>query len=129
MKKFSFDEPGVQLLLAELYQLPDDQLNKEADALKTDYRKWVENHFLLATSQLSFLKKIDDRFINEAALYTSSFLIARLPITLVKAAKEATAAKDGDGKIIDLDKKSSSRYSDESGFEEEETLIYTISYQ
>jgi len=129
MKKFSFDEPGVQMLISELYQLPDEQLKAEADALKTDYRRWMDNHFILAATQLAFLARIDDRFINQAALQTSTFLIARLPIRLVKATGADTAGKTSEGKIVDLDKKSSSRYSDEGGFEEGETLVYTISYQ
>lgn len=130
MNKFPFTEKGVQDLLSELYQLPDDLLKKEADALLADYRNWVSNHFVLEPTQLDFLKQIDDRFINQAASFTAEFMLNRAPIILIKPAiNKENAAKDGEGKIIDLGKKSKTSYSDESGFGENESLTYTIFYQ
>jgi hypothetical protein len=129
MNTFPFNAEGVKALLQTLYALPDEELLKEADALANDYRGWLSNHFILNQRQLDFLQGIDDRFIAKAGPLTQSFLVNRLPITLIKpeSAAESTQ-KDGEGKLIDIGKKSSISYSDEGGFNSVEDLTYTISY-
>ncbi|RDC54135.1 hypothetical protein DU508_23160 [Pedobacter chinensis] len=129
MNKFPFNEAGFQKLLKELYQLPDEALERQAYALAQDFRSWVNDHFLLSPSQLDFLQKIDDRFIDRAATLTPGFLIKRSPITLIKPESAGAAGdKDGKGKLVDLKKQSDASYSDEGGFDDEESLTYTISY-
>jgi len=129
MNTFPFNAAGLKALLQALYALPDEALKTEAEALAKDYRAWLSNHFKLNQQQLKFLQRIDDRFIEKAAPLTQSFLIRRLPITLVKPESAAESAnKTGEGKLVDFGKKSSVSYSDESGFSSDESLVYTISY-
>ncbi len=128
MKTYPFTAEGFAALLSELYALPDESLNSEASALLADFRNWTSSHFEFSSTQLTYLQKLDDRFINNAAQNSHAFMIKRLPISLIKPDTAAKAAADGEGKIIILGTATAIQYSDESGVAETESLTYTISY-
>ena len=127
MSKFPLTTAGVQDLMNELYALPQSELQLEADAIGADFRLWVKNHFELSETQIVYLDGIDERWVNDAAEATKHFLENRLPIGFFKA--QAKKSEDGDrGKLLDLDKRSISSFSEEEGYLLSEKLTYTISY-
>lgn len=127
MSKFPLTTAGVQDLMNELYALPQSELQLEADAVGADFRLWVKNHFELSETQIVHLDGIDERWVNDAAESTKHFLENRLPIGFFK--EQAKKSEDGDrGKLLDLDKRNISSFSEEEGYLLSEKLTYTISY-
>lgn len=126
---FPLTTAGVQELINELYAMPDPELQLEADAIGANFRMWVKSHFELSATQIQYLDQIDERWITNAATESKYFFENRLPIALIKDVLSRIDGADEDrGKLLDLDKKSNSSYSQEGGYEENETLSYTISY-
>lgn len=124
---FPLTTAGAQDLLNELYALPDAELQLEADAAGADFRLWTKNHFELSETQITYLDGIDQRWIDDAQVETKYFLENRLPIALFK--DETKKPDEGDrGKLLDLDKRSISSFSEQDGFEKAERLNFTISY-
>ncbi|MFN0293589.1 hypothetical protein [Pedobacter helvus] len=127
MTKFPLTTAGAQDLINELYALPQAELQIEADAAGADFRLWIKNHFELTETQIVYLDGIDQRWIDDAQVETKYFLENRLPIALFK--DQAKNSADGDrGKLLDLDKRSISSFSEQDGFEKAEKLDFTISY-
>ncbi|WP_461789676.1 hypothetical protein [Pedobacter sp.] len=130
MEKFQFTDQGASELIAALYQLSDPALQLEANAAGADFRFWVSEHFELDQDQLDYLNGIDEQWIENAAAETKAFLETRKPIFLHKMPTPAQKGEDGDrGKLLDLDKQQNSSYSEENGYQENEELRYTITYQ
>jgi hypothetical protein len=126
---FPLTTAGVQELINELYAMSDPELQLEANAIGADFRLWIKSHFELSATQIQYLDQIDERWINDAAVNSKYFLENRLPIAFNKEVLSRAEGVDEDrGKLLDLDKKSNSNYSEEGGYEENETLSYTISY-
>jgi len=128
MIKQPLNPEGLQELLSSLYQLPDEQLQQEAASIAADFRLWIASHFIMENDQIDYLNTIDNRFIVTAATETRYFVANRLPITFIKTEKPVFRSTDGEGKLIDLDKKKENSFSDVNGFSEEESLTFTISY-
>jgi len=118
---------GVQDLMNELYALPQPDLQLEANAIGSDFRQWVKNHFELSESQEEYLDYIDESWVEDAATESKHFLENRLLIALYKDQARRSEDKDR-GKLLDLDKKKVSSYSEDDGYVSSETLTYTISY-
>ncbi|MBB2145800.1 hypothetical protein GM921_09900 [Pedobacter sp. LMG 31464] len=132
MEKFPLSTSGLQDLISEMHALPDAQLGQQAESIGNDFSAWIIEHFILDESQINFLHAIDERFIARAATDCKYFLGNRLPISLVKEAQAQRAEpEEGEdrGKLLDLDKKTSSSFSAANGFASSEELIFTISYQ
>ncbi len=131
MEKFPFTQQGLTDLLNTLFAQSDQELQLEADTLKNDFRSWTRDHFILSSSQLNFLDRIDNRFITIAATESSSFFSQRKLIQLVKSERptQITAGEDPDeGKLLDLDKKETASYAANGEFSESQELTFTISY-
>ncbi|MES2418331.1 MAG: hypothetical protein V4541_09090 [Bacteroidota bacterium] len=124
---FSLTNAGAQELIDELYALPQTELQVEADAAGADFRSWVKSHFELSQTQVQYLDQVDQRWIEDAAEESKYFLENRLPIVLFKEQPEEPEGEDR-GKLLDLDKKKESNYSEEDGYASSETLTYSISY-
>ncbi|MBB2143944.1 hypothetical protein GM921_00475 [Pedobacter sp. LMG 31464] len=132
MEKFPLSTSGLQDLISEMYALPDAQLQQQADSIGSDFSAWIIEHFILDESQINFLQVIDEQFIARAASDCQYFLGNRLPISLVKEAQVQRAEPEDSedrGKLLDLDKKTSSSFSAANGYTSSEELIFTISYQ
>ena len=84
MEKQPFDPNGLQQLLAELYALPPAELTAQSQALMTDPKTWIQDHFLLDPTQQAFLDQLPVAtlaFLGDQG----SFAIANsLPITLIQ---------------------------------------------
>jgi hypothetical protein len=119
MEKFPLSTSGLQDLTNELYALSDPALQQQADDIGTDFTSWIVEHFILTESQVTYLREIDQRFIETAASECKYFLQNRLPIHLVK---EESSSQRGEqegedrGKLLDLDKKAAASFSPDGGF-------------
>lgn len=130
MEKFPFTDQGAADLIAALYQLSNPALQLEANAAGGDFRFWISEHFVLNQDQLDYLDRIDPQWINHAAADTKVFLENRKSILLNKMPKPVQRNENGDrGKLLDLDKKKSASYSEQNGYQENENLLFSISYQ
>lgn len=136
MEKFPFSPQGLTDLQTMLFALPDSELQQQADLIGNDFRAFLAAHFELNPSQLTFLVDMDQDFILDAASSSKSFIERRLMITLLKAEPPVLKnPEDNDdppkdrGKLVDLDKKETSSFSREYGYQHEETLTFKISYQ
>ena len=133
MEKFPFSPTGLNDLLTGLFALEDQELQQQADQVGNNFRTFVAEHFELSASQLLFLAAMDENFISDAASSSKSFVERRLMIGLIKAnPPENRNPGDDDkdrGKLVDLDKKETSSFSRENGFQYSESLTFIISYQ
>lgn len=128
MSKFPLTTAGVQDLINQLYALPQPELQIEANAVGSDFRLWVKTHFDLSATQEEYLEKIDQQWIDDASYSTKRFLENRLNIEFYKD-EETNKNDDKDrGKLLDLDQRSVSSYSQIDGANIRGTLTYTISY-
>lgn len=133
MEKFPFSPDGLTDLLTGFFALPDPDLQLKADQIGNHFRTFIAEHFELSTSQLLFLANMDENFISDAASSSKSFVERRLMIGLIKAnPPENKNPGDDDkdrGKLVDLDKKETSSFSRENGYQHSESLTFIISYQ
>lgn len=129
MNKFPLTSEGVTTLTETLYQLPQQDLQDEADAVGDDFGLWIQTHFELTSTQITYLNNIDQGWKNDAASETKYALENRLEINLIKDVSRRGEEEGDRGKLLDLDKNKQSRYSEDNGFTQSETLTYTISYQ
>lgn len=128
MKRQPFTNAGFQALQNELYQLPDDELQLQADLVLNDFIPWLELHFDLSVSQLAFLDQIDSRMKYSLAHNTSFAIVNRAPIILIKP--EASLRTEEKERKIIRDNVTITSSSDEDGdFELDGELIITIEYQ
>jgi hypothetical protein len=131
MEKLPLTNAGVEDLMAQLYALPQVELEVEANAAGADFALWIKEHFELTTSQITYLDNIDEMWLNDAATETKYFLENRLPISLNKVLPPSRKGDEDDddrGKLLRLDKNETSSYSEENGYSESETLTYSITY-
>ncbi|MEJ5996597.1 hypothetical protein WG904_19370 [Pedobacter sp. Du54] len=133
MQKFPFTSEGAAELFDQIFALPDPQLQVEAQAIASDFKSWVANHFYLSESQTEFLNQIDSNFIAIAAEETSNFVSMRKMVHLIKpltgnVSNSNNGEGSDEGKLLDLDKKKKASYTADGEFTESEELAFTISY-
>ena len=129
MNKYNFNALGMQQLLNALYALSDEALAAEAAALRNDFVGWCMQHFNLDTQQLSYLMGMDTRMQQTLAEKGSHFLIRRWPINLMQVATSPLLnGEDDSAKIFDLEEKSNSTYSPNTGYQSSQVLNISITY-
>lgn len=133
MNKYDFTALGMQQLLAALYALDDSALNAEAAALANDFTGWCLQHFNLDTAQLSYLMGMSPQMQEQLAQRGSYYLSHRLPINLMQNPPSATQTKlpnddRESAKIFDLEEKSNSTYSPNTGYQSSSVLNISITY-
>jgi len=82
MPQEPFTTAGVEQKLDDLYALSDTLLAIEADAVKTDFRQWVKDNFILSTVQSTYLDNMSEQWVRIAACDSSTAILFRLPVTL-----------------------------------------------
>jgi hypothetical protein len=73
---------GLADKLDELYLLTDPELQIEAQAIRADFRPWMNLNFDLTPGQVNNLDNLPDDFVHALACNASSAVAFRLPITL-----------------------------------------------
>ncbi|WP_199117785.1 hypothetical protein [Pedobacter sp. ASV28] len=84
MSTFQFTPKGVADKLTELYALPDHLLNVQANAIKTDFKKWMKENFHLNAHQETHLHGTNDRAASDYGALCAICFSYRLPISLVQ---------------------------------------------
>lgn len=82
MRKFPFNQKGLDDLQLLLFSLPDNLLAKEVYAIRTDFRHWVKEKFILSISNRETLKHIDEQFIRHISIKSSNYVAERKTVTL-----------------------------------------------
>jgi hypothetical protein len=124
MTKQLFTPAGVQAKVAELYALPETNLQKEAGLIRTDFRSWLSANFSLSAKQSVYLSAMDIRFLEYAGQLTSSSVSARLDISLI-----APNPPDiWSSKYIKPGKAPSPQYDSGGGYSITGSLEFTIGY-
>ncbi len=128
--KQEFTNAGLQLLLLQLFSLPDAQLQEEAEAVNDDFSEWLKANFFFSSEQEDFLDAMNPDFLADAASQSSYFIANRLPITLLvyPAPVDANSRAKDRGKLVNLQQQSVSSYSPTLGTGRFQSLVFSISY-
>jgi len=86
MKTYPFTPSGVQDMQADLYALPDTQLELVAYHIQTDFSGWIQQTFDLDPGQQTFLINLSPFFITSSGFSTALAVRNRLAIRLVTPA-------------------------------------------
>lgn len=129
MEKFTFNAEGLEQLLRELYGLSDDALNEQANAIHGDFTGWMADHFILESTQLNYLQKLDPQFVAFASGRCRDYLKKRWPISLNKAEKQANLARVAQDKVVVVHEDTKGKYAETTGFTETGELHIQIQYQ
>lgn len=120
MMKKPLTPTGVSEVVTELYALPTESLLIEADAVATDFRLWLTNHFTLTPRQEAFIASgLSVPFIDFVQTRVPFVFLNRLPISYAVMGQEPDEEEEEEwGKIIegiDGTSQSSSRRMSASG--------------
>ncbi|SDE87297.1 hypothetical protein SAMN05216464_110136 [Mucilaginibacter pineti] len=124
MTKQLFTPAGVQAKVAELYALPDANLQREAGLMRADFRSWLNTNFSLDTKQAAYLAGMDIRFLQDAGELTASSASAKLGISLVAPNPPDVFSS----KYITPGKRPTPKYDSGSGYSITGSLEFTIGY-
>lgn len=128
MKKPTLNSLGVQQVLAELYNLPENQLQQESQEAQKNLIAWLEKHFDIKAHQLTYLANIPEGYFTFLSEKISHFLSLRLPIQLLMpyAADKELPPIDHPGKLLITDESSTATYAPQSGYAITESLQITF---
>lgn len=95
MPKEPLTPAGVEQKIADLYELPDDDLIEQANLLRADFRQWVKDNFELSTAQSDYLDDTDERWVKLSACQAAFAMENRLVIELIAedSTGKSTASK------------------------------------
>jgi|GEM_PF-1613584 len=112
--KYPFTTAGMEGLTAELYALPQPHLLIKSNALKSDFKLFMNDHFDFSASQQNDLAQLSASDAVYLGAISGYKLEHRLPIVLIKPERPASRSEEEDDyyKIVRTD--------DETEIEEEE---------
>ena len=84
MEKQSFTPTGLQQLLAQIYALSPVDIATQSQALMTDPKTWIQDHFLLNAHQQHFLDHLPVATLAFLGDQGSFAIANHLPITLIQ---------------------------------------------
>lgn len=129
MEQFSFSTTGVQQWQVVLYTLPEADIQREADAARSNFKSWLPQRFSLSPSQLSFLDGLDPAVVDHWGQSVGFFIDQRWPIHLHKP--DAPITTMGWKRVTSEDTTEAPPYAQEQpGIAElsGQSLVFTIHY-
>ncbi len=126
MEKLPLDSAHAAVLIERIYALPDELLLLEAAGAAANFRNWVEEHFLLEPSQVTFLAALDDRMVAEVGTQLRIFLTQRWPIVFLK--EEDPKDDKPRGKVFESKQRLQSNCGDPQGYQSAAELQLSITY-
>lgn len=126
MTKQPFTSNGAAAKIAELYALSDTALLSQADRIRSNFRDWVEENFLLDTSQVSYLAGVDNVFIEYTAQSLGLAIQNRLNVTLKTPESDPSTVRIS--KWITSDSTLSASYDGTGGVTATGELHFTVAY-
>lgn len=122
MPQQPFTPAGVQAKFAELYALSDNDLNAQADLVRTSFRTWIPDNFLLNGDQLIYLDNLSEDWVRLSASQLAFAITYRLPVILV--VPEPSGASKLIGSSSDMQ-----AYDNNGIVEATGSLTFTIAYR
>ena len=130
MEKYPLTNLGIASLVANLYSLPQEDLQNEIDALAQNFNLWIVSHISLNAEQetyflslpSAFKKNLQDKLINSLSNRSS------IVFTKDESNQAEKSNAEGRGKLFGVDDKSTSSYSSDIGTIVDETLHVYINY-
>lgn len=128
MEKPLLDSLGAQHVLASLYSLPEKELQQESQLALENLTVWLQKHFDLRPSQVSYLGNIPEGYYTFLSEKISHFLSLRLPIQLVMpyASDDELPPIDHPGKLLITGESSTAIYTPGTGYAITESLQITF---
>lgn len=90
MAKVPFTSAGAATKIQELYALSDAALLTQANLIRSAFRAWINDNFILDASQQAYLAGLDSLFVAYISQQLGMGVQHRLPVTLT-APPAATA--------------------------------------
>jgi len=94
--KYPFTTAGMEGLTAELYALPQPQLLIKANALKSDFKLFMSDHFDFSPEQQNDLAQLSASDAVYLGAISGYKLEHRLPIVLIKPERPASRGTEED---------------------------------
>lgn len=112
----------------ELYQLPDVQLQEQANLILQNFKAWLIAHLEFSCRQIYFLEQMDSRMISFLSMQTSFAVGNRLPIKLDKS-EAPGLQREKAKKLIKAQSKSNAGSGPDEDFSAEGILTIIIDYE
>lgn len=84
MEQFPLTTDGAAALIAQLYALPDAQLQLEALSAHANFGEWLLQKFQLETSQVAYLSGMSLPYLNYIGANVAYAMLNRLELVLLK---------------------------------------------
>lgn len=117
---------GVSDQLTALYSLSNSALEVEANAIKSNFRTWIEDHFSLSNDQKRYLYAMPDKSVQYFGDQCWFCFLYRLKITLVYPAPPSPT---GLGKWTESTSSTKLITNDNGGVEASGELTFTMIYR
>jgi hypothetical protein len=126
MTRKTFNNEGVQLLLADIYQLPIADYQEELYKVQSDFRTWLFLHFNFTDRQASYLHQLNTDYLYLLGQEVSKAIENQSPIMLQK--QEPADDDGGEGKVIETNYVRQSAFNLDDGLRSISSLIINIRY-
>ncbi|MGK9118024.1 hypothetical protein [Olivibacter jilunii] len=126
MTRKTFNNEGVQLLLADIYQLPIADYQEELYSIQSDFRTWLLLHFDFTDRQASYLHQLSTDYLYLLGQEVSKAIENQSPIMLQK--QEPADDDGGEGKVIETNYVRQSAFNLDDGLRSISSLIINIRY-
>lgn len=126
MTKENFDNPGVQLLLAQIYALPIVDYQLEIQEIQADFQTWLFKNFHFTPEQAQYAEQLEPDFLYVLGQQISQAIGNQSPITLKQEPKDDD---DGEGKVIETNSVSQTAFTLSGGLKRISSLEIHIRYQ
>jgi len=125
MKKRKFTNEGIQLLLAEIYQLSVIDYQQEIQNMRQDFGLWLLTHFDFNSQQAQYLNQLETDYLYLLGKEVSYTIESQGSIVLQQ---EGSDDDDGEGKVIETNSVLQTLFNLEEGVQRVSTLIINIRY-
>ncbi|WP_130855004.1 hypothetical protein [Olivibacter jilunii] len=127
MTRKTFNNEGVQLLLADIYRLPVADYQRELYDIQSDFRTWLLVHFDFTPRQEAYVNELDADYLYLLSQEVSKAIENQCPIMLQK--QEPADDDDGEGKVIETNYVRQSAFKLDDGLRSVSSLIINIRYE
>ena len=129
MRKFLFDEAGLQELSQALYSMDDAQLALEVAALENNFSGWILQHFQLTAEQYAFFMQLNPQLLKFLTSQCSYAVENRLAIELSKTGGKSSqeTGEPGD-KLFEPKSKLQAGSDSDGNFKASGSLLLSVTY-
>lgn len=129
MQQVTFNNAGVQSLLANINKLSVSDYQLEIQQIRQDFGAWLLKRFTFNPRQLEYLSQLEADYLYLLGEEVSQAIETQTPIILQQASRADDDDDDGEGKVIEMDSRSQLVYRTDEGVESTSVLNIHIHYQ